>query len=76
MTSNSIHVARTGSRSAVCLEDDLRDLADQFQRCTRGRGRWMPWRARAHRVRAFTASHVVSLAALGIAALALYSMLG
>ena len=70
MTSSSIHGPTAAGRHArACLDDDLRGRADQVRRCSGVRSRGIAWQGRARQVRAFTASHIVSVVALGVLAL-------
>ncbi|MEW6704759.1 MAG: hypothetical protein AB1430_07910 [Pseudomonadota bacterium] len=69
MTSTSIRAPGPAGRDAgACIEDDLRLLADQLQRCVGSQGRWARWQSLLSRMRAFTVTHVTSVAAaLGLA---------
>jgi len=65
MTSTSIRAGVSARRLAATLDDDLRLLADQLQRCIGSQGRWTQWRMVAEQVRAFAASHVLSVVVVG-----------
>ena len=63
MTSTSIRVPGSANRNAGhCIEDDQRSLNDQLRRCVTRKGYWRLY-ACAERMRAFTARHVMSVAA-------------
>jgi len=59
MTSTTI---RAPGHDTGPLDDDLRGLADQLQRCLHGRGRWPGRHAVLERLRAFTVTHVALVA--------------
>ncbi len=61
MTSTTI--GATGRPAGTLLDDDLRGLADQLQRCLASQGRWFRWHGVLARLRIFTATHVASVAA-------------
>lgn len=64
MTSTSVRAGAT-RRLAATLESDLSLLADQLQRCIGSQGRWPQWRMLTEQVRAFAASHVLSVVVVG-----------
>lgn len=68
MTPTSIRAPGPARRAGTCIDDDLLVLADQLQRCTGSRRRWVRWRGLLERSRSFTATHATSVAAaLGLA---------
>jgi hypothetical protein len=64
MTPTSIRTPGPAGQAGACIEDELRDLADQLQRCWGSQGRWFRWHGLLARLRAFTVTHVASTATL------------
>jgi len=63
MTPTSIRAPEPAGHAGACIDDELRVLADQLQRCLGSQGRWFRWHGLLERLRAFTATHVASVAA-------------
>ena len=63
MTPTSIRAPAPAVYAGACIDDDLRGLADQLQRCVGSQGRWFRWHGLLERLRSFTATHVASVAA-------------
>jgi hypothetical protein len=73
MTSNNSQGTRGAAWGGACVAEDQRALAEQLVRC--GRRGWLPWQGRAQQLRSFTATHVISVTALGVLALGGLSLL-
>ncbi|MED5619411.1 hypothetical protein [Ideonella sp. BN130291] len=75
MTSNKSQGTGAGVWGSASVAEDQRALADQLVRCSRRRRTMAAWQVRAQQLRSFTASHVISMTALGVLALSGLSLL-